>query len=84
MKVISYRRYGPMGDILNRKIDELKLEDEALEQVIGGRLIEDSGKSAKPRQVLEIQCKCGQKIRFTANASSVKCKFCGKVHTFAG
>ena len=73
-----------MGDIFNRKIEDLKLDDEALEQVAGGRGTARGGRSSEPQQVLEMQCSCGQKIRFTASASSVKCKYCGTVHTLAG
>ncbi len=73
-----------MGEILNRKIEELKLDDEALQQVSGGKTAAGSGKKTEPLQVLEMQCTCGQKIRFTARATSVRCKFCDKVHEFVG
>ncbi len=73
-----------MGEILSRKIEELKLEDEALEQVSGGKFAVGNANKTEPLQVLEMQCTCGQKIRFTARATSVRCKFCGKVHEFVG
>ena len=73
-----------MGEILNKKIEDLKLDDEALQQVSGGKMLRGNGKATEPLQVLEMQCSCGQKIRFTARATSVRCKFCGKLHEFVG
>jgi hypothetical protein len=73
-----------MGEILNRKLEELKLTEEALEQVSGGRKSSNPDTTQQPQQVLEIQCSCGNNIRFTGKAKSVRCKYCGEVHKFYG